>query len=68
MANNILQSVERAEAGINHPKFGSLAEFLSDLSAVIKLALKMRKELSRLNRMFRETICLTVTYANNCKL
>jgi len=57
-----------ASAGLNHPKLNSMAEFFRDLSAAIGLFRKSRKNLSRLDPVFRESICLTVTYANNCRL
>lgn len=68
MENGISQDKLEQAGGLNHPRLGSPSEFLRDLFSVIGLFWKMRKSLSRLDPLFRETICLTVTLINNCGL
>jgi len=45
-------------------KFNSFGEFFSESWQILKLLPRMRK--ARVKPIFRETICLSVTYANNC--
>jgi len=54
------------ETGLNHPRFHSVSEFLRELMETLKLAWKMRRDLKKTDRRLRETISLTVTFANNC--
>lgn len=51
-----------------HRKFHSAGEFFRDLAKAVKLFLKKRKSISKMDPLFRESICLAVTFANNCAL
>ena len=49
-------------------KFHSAGEFFRDLAKTVKLLLKKRKSISKMDPLFRESICLAVTFANDCAL
>ena len=51
----------------NYPKFHSFGEFVSDFFEISKLARQAGKKGYQLDPKFRETICLAVTFANNCR-
>ena len=51
---------------LNHPKFHSAGDLFRELIGTLKLFWKMRGKLKKMNPRLRETISLTVTFANNC--
>lgn len=55
------------ENHLYHPKFNKLSEFISGLFDTMSIAWKNRKGLAEQTPLFRETISLTVTFANNCR-
>ncbi len=52
----------------NHPKFRSAGEFAFDLAKILKLTVRHGRAIRKMNGKFRESILLTVTLANNCRL
>ena len=51
---------------LNHPKISSPGEFFRDFVDVGRLIWRKRRGISTLSPILRETICLAVTFANNC--
>ncbi len=52
----------------NHPKFRSAGEFAFDLAKILKLTVRHGRAIRKMKGKFRESILLTVTLANNCRL
>jgi len=62
------QDDTEGEIRLNYPKFKSTGEFFREAGKVPKIYFSKRKELKKMDPKFREIICLTVTFANNCRL
>jgi len=51
---------------MNNPKFNSIGEFVLETGRLFGAAASMVGTGYRLNPVLRETVCLSVTLANNC--
>ncbi len=51
---------------MNNPKFNSIGEFIVETGRLCGTVVRMVGTGYRLNPVLRETVCLSVTLANNC--
>ena len=54
------------KAADNRRRFHSITGFFREFFRVARLNYKKRKSLRKMAPAFRETVCLAVTFANNC--
>ncbi len=51
---------------VNQGRFHSITGFFREFFQLVRLNIKKRKSLARMDPAFRETVCLAVTFANSC--
>jgi hypothetical protein len=68
MISGKIESENHTVSALNHPKFHSPGDLFRELIRTLKLFWKMRGKLKKMDQRLRETISLTVTFANSCSV